>query len=621
MSKNNGRQKNYQRRTLLKMGALGAGSFILNSCSTLKKEEGIDVESSSNASNAPAKVFRPPSVIEDDGPIDRNFGEIAPLRYSGEDPERSHQILWNVSSVLAGTGGAVPEPTETNPVVIIGGGMSGLMSAYQMKKYVPIVLESSDRFGGHSRGESWRGIDYSIGAAYVTAPKEGSPLDQLYRDLDLYRRMKAAPEREPVVLKGKLIQNFFKGETSPEVEAQSAILDKYFTDVLGNRNGEVFPVLPPENEAQLKLVKELDRLSFRDHIKKVLVADSIHPHLETWFEHYCWSVFGCSFRELSAAIGVNQLAGEFGKILVPPGGNAFIAENLLMRLKKNIGSDRLRARSVVFQVKSMDNGVWVTYERDGQMKTILAEAVVFACPKFVVRKIFHDLEPEREKAIRRIRYNSYLVANVFLNQRQPEGFYDLYLLSEGKVDPRDIQASSERHRVTDVINGTYVKSDGKNGILTLYRPFPYLAGRAQVYSSGSFFKYRKEVIDQLENEILPALGIPKTAVSGIRLARWGHPLPVALTGMIRNGTMEALHKPFKDKIYFINQDNWLNPCIEQAFGEVMKWTPQLVKVLEQRRLEKVKQSVGGSQPPKKEEPAAAGKAPSPKGTPTKKKGE
>jgi hypothetical protein len=352
-------------------------------------------------------------------------------------------------------------------------------------------------------------------------------------------------------------------------------------------------VLPPENEAQLKLVKELDRLSFRDHIRKVLVTDTIHPHLDTWLEHYCWSAFGTSCRELSAAVGVNQFAGEFGKIWVPPGGNAFVAEHLLNKLKKEISADRLRARAMVFQVKSVEDGVWVTYERDGQFKTIHAEAVVFACPKYVVRKIFHDLEPEREKAIRRIRYNSYLVANVLLNQKVPEGFYDMYLLADGKIDSRDVQGTAEKHRATDVINGTYVKSDGKSGILTLYRGFPYLSGRSQIYSSGSYFKYRKEFIDQIENEILPAMGVSKSAITGIRLARWGHPLPVAQPGMIQSGLVETLHKPFKDKIYFINQDNWLNPCLEQAFGEAHKWTPELIKFLEQRRLEKAKQSVSG----------------------------
>jgi len=609
MSKKNDQQGQFQRRTLLKMGALGASSIVINSCASSKKGDGIEIESVNNGNGQSGKVFRPTSVLEDDGPIDRNFGDLAPLKFSGEDPERTHQILWDIPSVISGIGGKVPDPSEITPIVIIGGGMSGLMSAYQMKKYVPIVLESADRFGGNSRGESWRGIDYSIGAAYLCAPKEGSNLDQFYRDLDLYRRMKVAPDDEPVILNGKIIKHFLKGDSDSTVAVQAAELEKYFSDVLGNKNGQVFPALPPENETQRKAVMELDRLSFRDHIKKVLITDTIHPYLDTWLEHYCWSVFGASCRELSAAIGVNQFAGEFGKLWVPPGGNAFVAEQLLSKLKKDIGNDRLRARSIVFQVKSVDDGVWVTYERDGQVKTILAEAVVFACPKYVVRKVFHDLEPEREKAIRRIRYNSYLVANVLLNQKVPDGFYDMYLLADGKLDPKDVQGTAERHRATDIINGTYVKGDGKDGILTLYRGFPYLAGKAQVYSSGAYFKYRKEFIDQVENEILPVLGVPKSAISGIRLARWGHPLPVAQPGMIRSGMVEALHKPFKDKIYFINQDNWLNPCLEQAFGEAQKWSPQLIKVLEQRRLDKTKQSVGGGDSnSKKGSPAAAATA-------------
>lgn len=572
------------RRKILQLAGLGLGTAVLSNCSSSsKKEEGVAV---ANAH----QTFRRGPTSDDDNPIDRTFGEIAPLKFTGDEPDHSHQILWDVQGFLANIGGKVPDPTEKAPVVVIGGGMSGLFSAYRLKKFLPIVLERADRFGGVSRGESWRGIDYSIGAAYLGAPEEGSPLDQLFKELDLNRLVKMAPEDEPVSYKGKVFNHFFKGDTDPNVASQGAILEKYFVDVLESKNGRVYPEMPPENDAQLAAVKELDKLNFRDHIKKVLGSDTVHPHLDTWFEHYSWSTFGASYREISAAIGVNQMAAEFGKVAVLPGGNSAIAEALLRKLKKTVGSERIRARAVVFQVKVVDDGVWVSYERDGQVKTILAESVIFACPKYVISRVLQGLEPERARVIRRLRYNSYLVANVLLNQKVPSNFYDLYLLGDGKINGRDIQGSSDEDRCTDVVNATYAKEDGKSGILTLYRPFPYLNGRAQIYSGGAYLKYRKELIDQIENDILPSLGIPATAVAGIRMTRWGHPMPVAQPGLIQNGSADLLQKPIVDKIYFVNQDNWLNPCIETAFGEAQKWAPLLEKALEERRLAKQKQA-------------------------------
>jgi monoamine oxidase len=589
------KRKKLNRRTVLKMTGLGLGSMLISHCSTSKKkaeEDEIEVISNSH------QTFKRVPTTEDDGPIDRTFGEIAPFRFSGDEPDHSHQILWDIPRFISTIGGNVPAPTEKAAVVVVGGGMSGMFAGYQLKKYIPIVLERADRFGGNSRGEAWRGIDYSIGAASFAAPIEGSPLDQLYKELDLYRRLKAAPTDKSALLKGQLFQKFFKGESDPALASQWATLEKYFTETLENKNGRVFPEFPPVTEAQMATVKELDKLSLRDQIKKVLGTESIHAQLETWLEHFSWSTFGASYREVSAAVGVNQLASEFGRNLVAPGGNAFVAEQLLKKLRKAVGSDRVRSRCVVFQVKIVGDEVWVSYERDGQVKTIAAESVVLACPKFVVRKIFTDLEPEREKIIRRIRYNSYLVANIMLNQKVSSQIYEVNNLGDGKINGKDIQGSSDEDRVTSVINGTFAVTDAKNGILTLYRPFPYLVGLANIYSGGAYLKYRKEMIEQIEKEILPALGIPATAVTGVRLARWGHSLPVSQPGLIRSGATEVLHKPHQDKIYFVNQDNWLNPCLEMAFAEAQKWGPILVKALEDRRLAKMKQSNSSPQAPR-----------------------
>lgn len=586
------------RRNMLKLTGLGLGSVVLNQCSSApkKEEEGLKIESTH-------QTFRKTQTSEDDGPIDRTLGEIAPMKFSGDDPDHTHQILWDTQGFLSGVGGRVPDPTEKAPVVIVGGGMSGLMSAYKLKKYIPIVLERADRFGGFSRGESWRGLDYSIGAAYMSKPADGSPLDNLLKELELQRLIKPIADERPVCFKGKLFQHFLKGDTDPALAAQGGAIERYFTEVVENKNGKVYPEIPPQNEAQSNAIKELDKMNFREHIKKVLATDTIHPQIDTWFEHYCWSTMGCSFREMSAAVGVNLMAADFGPTITFPGGNSAIAEALLRKIKKAVGPDRIRSRAVVFQVKLVGDAVWVTYEKDGHVKTIEAESVIIASPKYVVRRILADIEPEREKVIRKIRYNSYVVANVLLNQKVPGNYYDVYLLGDGKINGKDIQASSEEDRCTDLINGTFAKEDGKNGILTFYRPLPYLGGRAQLFSSGSYLKYRKELIQQLETEVLPALGIPATAVSGIRLSRWGHPMAVPQPGIFSKGHVEWLHKPIANKIYFVNQDNWLNPCIETIFGEMNKWAPVLEKSLEERRLAKQKQSTNAG--PGSEEKSAA----------------
>lgn len=66
--------------------------------------------------------------------------------------------------------GAIPEPTEEVDVAIIGGGLSGLCCAYQLRRHEIVLFELRDRFGGNAMGERWRSIPYSIGSAYVITP-------------------------------------------------------------------------------------------------------------------------------------------------------------------------------------------------------------------------------------------------------------------------------------------------------------------------------------------------------------------------------------------------------------------------------------------------------------------
>jgi protoporphyrinogen oxidase len=46
-------------------------------------------------------------------------------------------------------------------------GLSGLITAYPLRKFKPIILEQSPRFGGNAKGQSGRGLEYSIGAAFT----------------------------------------------------------------------------------------------------------------------------------------------------------------------------------------------------------------------------------------------------------------------------------------------------------------------------------------------------------------------------------------------------------------------------------------------------------------------
>jgi hypothetical protein len=521
------------------------------------------------------------TAAPDSGPIDRSLGEIAPAAFSGDDPRRAHRILWDKPAWLAAHGGRYPAPAERVPLAVVGGGLGGLTAAYLLRRHRPVVLEQAARFGGNAKGESWRGMDYAIGAAYFTAPDEGSPLAALYAELGVDRLWRSKPEGHPVALGGRLVEDFWRGETVPAAQRrQFRELAAYFRRLYDEEGGLRYPQIPADTPEQRAHVDALDRVSFRRHVESRLGGRRLHPHIRTAFEHYCWSSFGASFSEVGAAAGLNFFAAEFGEILVTPGGNATIAERLHARLGRELPPGRLRAGALTANVRAVPDGFEVAWEdAAGVLRCLHARAVVMACPKFVAARLVEDLEPERIEAIRRLRYRSYLVANVLLGRRLAQAPYDLYLLGDGATDGRDVRAAAERQGATDVVFGQFVHPDAAASVLTLYRPLPYDGARPALLEEAAHVRVLGEFEAQVFGRILPLLGLRRADVAGIRLARWGHALPVAETGLIAGGTVDRLRKPFRDGLFFVQQDNWALPAIETATAEAFHWAPRVEKYL------------------------------------------
>lgn len=565
----------------------------------LLKTLGLGLVTASASISGCAHLLKPPGPAKDVGgdhsidfnPIDRTLGDVAPRIFSGDDPEATHQILWDKAGYLASHGGRIPPPAESVPLVIVGGGMSGLATAYLLRKYNPVVLERAARFGGNSRGESWSGADYSIGAAYFVKPEPDSPIGSLLGELGVSTRWRSVDSEDPIEWRGRLYRNFWQGETDPPHAAQFKKIARHFADVYDGKGGRVYPDIPVTDSRLRAAVNHLDRLTFRQHLEKV-AGRPLHPHIETAMEHYCWSSFAAGFGEISAAAGLNFYAGERAGLVVLPGGNAAVAETFMQRLLDSLPRANLRNDSIVFDVRADAEGATVAY-RDprGEIRAIRARAVVLACPKFAVKRILHEIEPARAEAIGRLRYNAYLVANVLLRGPVKEKFYDLFMIGEGKTDRNDIVGSTQRQKVTDVVLGTYANANAKmdahtdaNGtsgksILTLYRALPFDAGRPMVYAADAYSKFRYEFEEQIQKNILPLVGTSAKDMIDLRIARWGHPLPVAAAGLIADQTVDAIQKPFRERVFFVEQDNWMLPALETALSEALTWSPRVAKFL------------------------------------------
>lgn len=554
-----------KRREAIKL--LGTSSlFYLSGCASSKNKNQNQSNQNNGFNHDLSKI----------SPINRFRDEQTERSFSGDQPTNAHQILWDKDAFITSKGG-LPEVSEKAKVVVIGGGMSGMIAAYELRKYNPIVLEQASRFGGNSKGESWQGLHYSIGSAYLSQPAEGGKLDKLFKEVGAYDVITPKSDAYAVLLNDKLYEHFLGG-TTKESLGQFRKLRKYLHSLYRSENGYTYPEIPVEDPSQRDYINTLDSRSFHAHVK-ALLGGSIHPHLETIIEYYCWSSFAGSAKEISAAAGLNFYSGETGDICVAQGGNSGILEKILFKLAGEIPHANLRNESIVFDVNHKEDGVEVSYaDYQGNVKVIKADYVVMACPKFIVNKILNNIEEKRVAAINQLKYRSFLLCNVLVNKPATHSYYDVYFIGNGKVDMKKTKEAADKQLATDMAYANFSDKDDKLSVLSLYRAIPYDGARPKLLAPDAYQKYEQEFMGQTK-ELLGPLGYSEKDLVDIRLTRWGHPLPLAQKGLFVNKIVDQVHKPFGERVFFAEQDNWMIPALETCAAEAFRVSEQIKKRL------------------------------------------
>lgn len=486
----------------------------------------------------------------DFGPVDRTLGDVAPLEFFGDAPSRPHDVFLR-SLASRWTSSVKPEP-ERVPVVIIGAGVGGLTAAYELRDLKPVVLEQAARVGGNAKAQSWKGIDYSIGAAYLSDPELGSPLHRLLiEDLKIDDIAPLKHGADPVWLRGKLV-------AAPAFEKLKKLSEDYL------KGKKPYPNIPERDGTARLAMNRLDRASLKDYLAKEI--GDLPQDVALYLEKFCHAAFAARPEEISAAAGINFLAAEDAGIRVANGGNAAILERLYQRLVTQNGSDTVRCETLVTSIEVKDKEVLVTYlTSDGVEKKIIAKSAIVAIPKFIARHLIKGLENDRLKAMYRMRYRSYLVANMMFKKDITQKFYDMYLMSDASA--------------SDLVSADYAKPVQDASVLTFYRPIPHDGARVGLLEEGAFAKYRAEFEGLFLSGLGKELGLKKEDLADLRLARWGHPVVLAQKGFLKERIPERVSAPFQERVFFAQQDNWCLPCFETAALEAIHYSTFVRRVV------------------------------------------
>ncbi len=539
-------KKKLSRRKFLQTSALASLGFILPTHLRL--------------SNARAAT-RVASRLPQESPLLDIAGTFASGTFNGDDISHPHDVLWDRENYIRKKGGR-PSTFTTEKVVVIGGGMSGLLTAHLLRDLGPVLIEQAPSFGGNSKGERYKNSAFSIGAAYLTVPEKEGDIDHLFRDLGLANSFRKEPESDALVLmKNAGLRNLWKGETDPAAKESAQEVEKELTRIYK----DAYPTIPWTSASSLSWseFQTLDRENAQNWLKRMF--PKLHPHVEEYFQTYAWSSFGGSLGEISAAQFLNFVSAETDGVIAFPGGNSAIGDALHQSLSKTLPSAGLRSRSIVIEVKNSSDGVEILYEdNEGKLRLLQAKAAVVAAPKYVARYIVEGLAPDRVAHWKALHYRAYVVANILLKQAAPAPGFDVFCL-EGRLPPAPTFKNPSDRACSDfVFAGWADHGRGAASVLTMYKPYPFEGARSLLTSEASHARIREE-LERALPATLSSLGIPGNAVDGIRLTRWGHSIPLAQPGLAASESFAQLRLPH-GKIAFANQDNFMNAGFETCFA-------------------------------------------------------
>lgn len=462
--------------------------------------------------------------------------------------------------------------------IIIGSGISGLVSAWKLTKrgVTNLLILEKDAIGGMSQQDGDPAHPFAQAAAYTVYPYNDN-LIEIYTDLGVVTGvdMDGYPivdEKyiigEPannVMMGGKIIDDGWQAGLDSLPLPANVITDlkacvddmKAWYDYVGMDGLYAFDTPSDASTADAD-VRALDNLTFLDYVK----SKGWDPAVSEFFDRYIRSALGATHDTVSAWAVLNFMGSEFQPAMSQPGGNAYLAKGLAAK----VGESKIKTGAVVIRAKTEGMEVHVTYLENGAATTIRAKTAICAAPLYIARHLLPDLAAAGRMEGKDFMYTPYIVAQVHVNKTPAGLAYDNWAHGD--------------YIFTDVIVADWAgQSDPKSAsldrpnVLSIYTPLFGPTARTDLQTKP-FEEYEKLILDDLER-LIPGIG--KT-VTQFDIYRWGHAMLSATKGFIFSKSRVDSQKPI-GLISFACHDVDGLPAFENAVGAAFRAQEEVAMVL------------------------------------------
>jgi phytoene dehydrogenase-like protein len=332
---------------------------------------------------------------------------------------------------------------ERRSVVIVGGGVAGLTSAWRLLKSGLddfVLLELEREAGGTSRSGSSSLVSYPWGAHYLPVPmKENRALVELIEEVGCLEGKTA--DGEPIVAEQFLCREpeertFYRGRwheglylragASEEDLAQLEAFNREVSRWVGWRDARgrrafAIPVAAGSDDAE---VTALDQAPMSEWLDR---RGWNSARLRWLIDYACRDDYGLTLDQTSAWAGLFYFASRVKKpgdqaepLMTWPEGNGRLVSHLFEK-----AHSKVRLGLAAMEIIPTGDGVDViALDYDGEKAAgFHADRVIFAAPHFLAPYIIRSYRDDRPSLASEFSYSAWMVANLFLKDRpQSRGF-------------------------------------------------------------------------------------------------------------------------------------------------------------------------------------------------------
>ncbi len=494
--------------------------------------------------------------------------------YDGELIEESYAIAHRLRDGTLEIPAALFPEGPLHDAIVIGGGVSGLMAAWELERggLLDVVLyEKEGYFGGNARKDHANGTDYTCATWSVVRPKDAFLL-RLFQDLGVVRGLAAdgTPRIDPVLvgpgpeantlIDGTWYEDPMLGADPAKTISRTPLSAKdkrdeieFYTELntwatRRGRDGRPAFAMPVEEGSRDPDILELDRITMLEYARRKGWGPRALANVDDWST----SDIGGTSSEVSAYafLAFNSL-GQGGEDITLPGGNAWLAE----RLADKVGRDRIRAQQMAVRVENLKNEVRVVLidPRTERFSARRARCAVIACPKHITGRMVPEMAAGGRDLYLKYRYGALLMGTASVRKTptlkgSPLAWFNA---SRGRL----IQG----FLVADYNSDPWRTGDARRpNVLCLWAPLGGRATRADLLARP-WSHWADLMADDLES-MVPGIHSDLTRLD---VYVWGHhmviPSPGFLTGTARRGLTLPL-----GRITFAHSDRHGMPSFELA---------------------------------------------------------